>query len=404
MNHRERVLSALHHREPDRLPIDFGGHCDSTMMAVSYQKLRRELGLSPSITRVLDVVGQTAVIEDDVRDTLGVDTLPVTDQPKAWRKCTLTDGSPGECPARFQPQLLDDGSQVVFDGEGNITLRMPQGGFYFDPVYAPLADATGVQDIERQMDAIVNYDTPSHLDQTYEEVAEGAKALRERSDRALVGFFGGHLLQAGQVLRGWERFLEDLQANPTFAHAFLERATEAHLARLARYTATVGQVVDVILFEEDLGTQDRPLMRPAVYRKMLKPYMARLFAFAKSRCDAILMLHTDGAVAPLIPDFIEMGVEALNPVQVSAAGMDAATLKREFGRDLAFWGAGCDPQNVLPFAKPQQVMDEVRRRIDALAAGGGYVFAPVHNVQGEVPAENIAAMFRAAREHGAYGR
>ena len=400
MNNRERVLTALRHQEPDRIPIDFGGHCDSTMMAVSYQRLRKELGLAASTTRVLDVVGQTVLIEDDVRQTLGVDTTPVFDEPQSWRKCTLTDGSPGECPAKFQPQMQDDGSQVVFDAAGNITLRMPQGGFYFDPVYAPLADAASVRDIEKQMDAIVNYDTPSHIDKTYKEQASEIKALRESSDRALVGLFAGHLLQAGQVLRGWEKFLEDLQANPSFAHALLERLTEAHLERLERYMATVGQYLDVILFEDDLGMQDRPLMRPAVYRKMVKPYMAKLFAAAKSKCDAYLMLHTDGAVAPLIPDFIEMGVDALNPVQVSAANMDARTLKREFGRDLTFWGAGCDPQSVLPFGTPQQVMDEVKRRIDDLSPGGGYVFASIHNIQGEVPAENIAAMFQTAREYG----
>ncbi len=179
----------------------------------------------------------------------------VFDEPQSWRKCTLTDGSPGVCPAKFQPQPQDDGSQVVFDAVGNITLRMPQGGFYFDPVYAPLADAASVRDIEKQIDAIVNYDTPSHIDKAYEEQASEIKALRESSDRALVGLFAGHLLQAGQVLRGWEKFLEDLQANPSFAHALLERLTEAHLERLERYTATVGQYLDVILFEDDLGMQ-----------------------------------------------------------------------------------------------------------------------------------------------------
>jgi len=139
-----------------------------------------------------------------------------------------------------------------------------------------------------------------------------------------------------------------------------------------------------------------------VYREMVKPYHQKLFAFAKSRCDAYLLLHTDGAVAPFIPDFIEMGVDAINPVQVSATGMDSKALKREFGQDITFWGAGCDSQAILPFGSPQEVEDEVKRRIDDLAPGGGFVFAPIHNIQAGVPAENAVAMFRTARQYGVY--
>jgi uroporphyrinogen decarboxylase len=160
--------------------------------------------------------------------------------------------------------------------------------------------------------------------------------------------------------------------------------------------------VDVIHFEEDLGMQDRPLIGPMLYRQMIKPYHEKLFRYAKSRCDAYILLHTDGAVAPLIPDFIEMGVDAVNPVQVSAAGMDTKALKRAFGQDITFWGAGCDSQVVLPFGAPQEIADEVKRRIDDLAPGGGYVFSPIHNVQAGVPPENVVAMFEAAREHGIY--
>lgn len=402
MNRRERVLTALRHQEPDRVPIDFGGTCDSMIMAVSYQELRRHLGLGPSTTRVLDIYQQTAVIEEDVRQALGADLMPILNEPDEWREGTLADGAPAELPAKFRPQLQEDGSRVVLDAAGNVVAKMPQGGPYFDPVYAPLADATSVRDIEKHMDQIVNYDTPGHLDKSYEELANKAKALREDTDYALVGFFGGHILQAGQVLRGWETFLMDLLVNQKFAHALLEKLTEAHLQRLERYAATVGQYVDVIHFEEDLGMQDRPLMRPSLYRKMLKPYMKKLFSFARSRCDAYILLHTDGAVAPFMPDFIEMGVDAVNPVQVSAAGMDTKELKQEFGRDVTFWGAGCDSQAVLPFGTPKEVADEVKRRIDDLAPGGGFVFASIHNVQAGVPLENTVAMFKTAREYGVY--
>jgi uroporphyrinogen decarboxylase len=172
--------------------------------------------------------------------------------------------------------------------------------------------------------------------------------------------------------------------------------------RFEHFAKTVGRYVHVVHFEDDLGMQDRPLLRPELYRQAVKPYHARLFGFARANCDAYLLLHSDGAVAPLIPDFIEMGIDALNPIQVSAAGMNPGDLKRAFGRDITFWGGGCDSQTVLPFGTPQAVADEVKRRLDELAPGGGYVFSPIHNIQAGVPVENILALFQAAREYGVY--
>jgi uroporphyrinogen decarboxylase len=402
VNHRDRVLTALRHQEPDRVPIDFGGTGDSTIMAVAYQGLRRQLGLAPSTTRVIDVYQQTAVIEEDVRQALGVDVMPVFDEPNGWRRDTLPDGTPAEFPAKFRPRLQDDGSQVIFDSAGNVVLKMPKGGYYFDRVYAPLANATSVRDIERCMDDIENYDKPAHLDKSYEELAQKAAVLLHNTDYLLVGYFGGHILQAAQSLRGWDTFLMDLLVNQGFAHALMDKLLEAQLKRFEHYAATVGQYIHVVHLEEDLGMQDRPLMSPSLYRKMVKPYQEKLVSFIKSRCDAFILLHTDGAVAPLIPDFIEMGVDAVNPVQVSAAGMDTKELKKEFGRDITFWGAGCDSQTVLPFGTPEEVAEEVKRRIDDLAPGGGFVFSPIHNVQAEVPAENVVTMFKTALEYGVY--
>jgi uroporphyrinogen decarboxylase len=279
---------------------------------------------------------------------------------------------------------------------------MPTDGYYFDPVHSPLASATSVRDIERYWREIESYDRPDHLDMAYEELAAQARALRQNTDYLLVGYFGGHIFQAAQSLRGWQTFLVDLLKNEEFAAALMDHLVEANVRRFERYAATVGRYVHVIHFEDDLGMQDRPLLRPALYRRAVKPYHARLFRFARAHWDGHLLLHSDGAIAPLLPDLIDMGIDAVNPVQVSAAGMDPAHLKREFGRDLTFWGAGCDSQTVLPFGTPQQVASEVRRRIDALAPGGGYVFAPIHNIQPGVPPQNVAAMFRAALEHGAY--
>jgi uroporphyrinogen decarboxylase len=403
MNHRQRVLTSLRHQEPDRVPIDFGGTVDSTIMATSYQALRRHLGLEVSVTRVADIYQHTALVEEDVRRALGIDTMLVSDEPTAWRQGLLPDGSPAEFPSQFLPHRQKDGAWVTFDGAGNVVLKMPRDGHYFDPVYSPLADATSVRDIEKHIESIESYDRPSHLDKSYEALAEQAKELRERTDYLLVGFFGGHIFQAAQSLRGWETFLVDLLRNHKFAEALMDQLAEANIRRFEHYARTVGPYVDVIQFEDDLGMQDRPLLRPELYRAAVKPYHAKLFSYVKSKCDAYLLLHTDGAVSPFVPDFIEMGVDIMNPVQVSAAGMDTKALKRTFGKDITFWGAGCDSQEVLPFGTPEEVADEVKRRLDDLAPGGGYVFSPVHNVQFGVPTENIVAMFKVAREHGVYG-
>jgi uroporphyrinogen decarboxylase len=402
MNHRERVLTALDHQEPDRIPIDFGGTADSTISALTYQALRGVLGLPPTITHVQDVYQYTAIVEDDVRQALGADTAPVFDLPGQWRAGTLPDGTEARFPARFQPLRQPDGSQVVFDAAGTVVLKMPARGYYFDPVNSPLAGITSARDIDRCMAQIKRYDSPDHLDMGYEELARMARDLRERTDYLLVGFFGGHIFQAAQSLRGWDTFLMDLLINRPFAEALLERLCEANLRRFDQFARTVGRHVDVVHFEDDLGMQDRPLLRPELYRQAVKPYHSRLFRFARESCSARLLFHSDGAIAPLIPDLIEMGIDAINPVQVSAAGMDPARLKREFSRDIAFWGGGCDSQRVLPFGTPGEVADEVKRSIDALAPGGGFVFGPIHNVQAGVPLENLVTMFRVAREYGIY--
>ncbi len=402
MNHRERILTALSHKEPDRVPLDLGGTVDSTISAASYQGLRKSLDLSPSTTWVSEVCSMIAQIDEDVRQVLDIDTMPLWYEPREWRKSTLEDGSLAQFPAMFRPQRQEDGSQVVLNNHGTVVLKMPEGGYYFDPVYSPLAQATSIKDIENYIREIENYDRPDHLDKSYEELAEKARELNQNTDYFLVGFFGGHIFQAGQSLRGWEKFLVDLIDNRSFAEALMDNLVEANMKRFEHYAKTIGQYVHIIHFEDDLGMQDRPLMSPSMYRKLVKPYQRKLFSFVKSKTEARILYHTDGAVASLIPDFIEMGVDVLNPVQVSALGMGTKELKKEFGSDISFWGAGCDSQSILPFGTTGEVADEVKRRLDDLAPGGGFVFSSVHNIQEEVPPENVIVMFKTAKQFGAY--
>jgi len=291
---------------------------------------------------------------------------------------------------------------VILGSNGNVSLKRPADGHWFDSVSPPLAKLSSISEIETHVETIENFDTPDYHDKSCEELAKKAKELFENSDYLLVGQFAGRMFQASQFLRGWDLFLMDLVADPKFAQALMDTLTEANIRRFKHWAKTIGPYVQVVVFEDDLGMQDRPLISPDLYRRLVKPYHEKLYGFAKAHFDGYLMLHTDGFVSPFIPDFIEMGIDILNPIQISAIGLDTKDLKREYGQDIVFWGGGCESQNILPFGSPEDVREDVKRRMNDLAPGGGFVFSSVHNIQTEVPPENIVALFEAAKEFGAY--
>ena len=402
MNHRERVLAALRHQEPDRVPIDLGSTGDTGILVEPYRNLRRRLGLEPTTIRICNPISRVVYVEEDVRQALGIDVDGVYYQPNEWRRETLSDGSPVDVPARWTPETQEDGSRVIWDASGNVLFKTPSKGYYFEPMYSPLADATSVQDLEEHLDIIENYDRPSYLDMPYEDLEKVARDLYVNTDYLLVGFFGGHIFAGALQLRGYQNFLVDLIINSGFAEALMDRLAEGHMRRFARFAETVGKYLHVVHVEDDLGMQDRGMISPDVYRTHIKPYHSRLYQFIKQNCDAKLMLHTDGSVYSFIPDFIEMGIDILNPLQHTAKDMNARRLKAEFGDALTFWGGGCDTQRVLPYGTPTEVKEEVKRQIDELAPGGGFVFCQVHNIQPQTPVENIMAMYEAVREYGSY--
>jgi uroporphyrinogen decarboxylase len=371
-------------------------------MAVTYAKLRKHLGLGPGRIRVDGPAQIVIEMEEDIRQLFGADVLFIAHEPFQWREGQLVDGTPAELPAKFLPQRLQDESDVIFDRDGNVSMKRPADGHWFDTVHPPLGTATHIDEINAKLELIENFDTPDYHDKSYEELAKKAKALFENTDYLLAGQFAGRMFQASQFLRGWDLFLMDLIAEPKFAQALMDKLTEANIKRFEYWAKTVGPYVQVVVFEDDLGMQDRPLLNPELYRKLVKPYHEKLYGFAKTHFDGYIMLHTDGFVSPFIPDFIEMGIDILNPIQISAIGMNTKDLKREYGQDIIFWGGGCESQDVLPFGSPEDVKNDVKRRISDLAPGGGYVFSAVHNIQTEVPPENIVALFEAAQEYGNY--
>ncbi len=401
MTSRERVLAAVSRREPDRVPIDLGGTESSGLTGMAWHRLADHLGVDVGPgPDVLEPFQQVVRIDAALRERFGIDTLALFPEPRGWRDSKLGDGSPCRMPSGWEESVEADGARVLLGTDGKPAARMPAGGLYFDPVSAPLAGCETPADIEKHRAVVASFDLPAFCDEGVEATAERARRVHAEADSAVVFNFCCHFLAGGTILRGYEQYLIDLLAEPELAEALLEMLLEAYLERVDRYAPALKGHVDVILFNDDLGTQQGPIISPEVYRRLIKPRQAKLFGYAKKAFGAPIVFHSCGAISDFVRDLVEVGVDALNPVQVSAAGMDSARLKREFGKDICFWGGGCDSQKVLARGTPGEVREEVKRRIGDLAPGGGFVFTQVHNVQPDVPPENVVAMLETAREFG----
>ncbi|HUU53822.1 MAG TPA: uroporphyrinogen decarboxylase family protein [Armatimonadota bacterium] len=398
---RQRLLRSLDHEEPDRLPIDLGGTESSGLTAPAYNRLKRHLGL-PAGGRVFEPYQHVVLIEDEIKDRFGIAAYPVIFEPRRWRAAQLPDGSPCQVPGEWRTVVRRDGTEEALDPSGSVVGRRAAAGFHFDPVHPPLAHAASASDIAQHRDVIHRFDWPHFADETVAQMAERARQLRQASDRAAILNLQAHILAAGQLLRGFENFMSDLILDPGLVDALLTELVDGYCARADLLFPALAGLVDVILVNDDLGTQAGPMLSPDLYRKRIKPYQQRLFSHLKTVSGLPLLLHSCGSVRWAIPDLVGIGIDALNPVQVSAAGMDSAALKRDFGRDITFWGGGCDTQHVLNRGTPAEVREEVKRRIDDFAPGGGFVFTQVHNIQPEVSPENILAMLEAAAEFGGY--
>ncbi|MCC7156390.1 MAG: hypothetical protein IT161_17570 [Bryobacterales bacterium] len=404
MTGRERILRALNHQEPDRVPIDLSGHRSSGISAVAYPALREALGLPPRPIYVYDPVQQLAIVDDDVLDWAGADTVELgrgfCREEKWWTDWTLPGGIPCRMPVWAVPEP-DGADWILRAPKGHIMARMPEGSLHFDQTWWPFLD--GAEDLNRIEELYPEHmwtgvaSPPGPSVSSSEQFASGAKALRASTSRAIVGLFGGNLIEMGQFYYRMDNFLMMLAGEPARAHRFLDRLVEVHLKNLEKYLGAVGPYIDVINFGDDLGAQNCPQISPGMYREFFKPRHAAMWARARQLAPVKVMLHCCGAVRPLLPDLIGAGLDVINPVQISCRGMDAAGLKRDFGKDLAFWGGGCDTQRILPGGTPADVGAHVREQVRVLSPGGGFVFQQVHNIMGNVPPSNIIAMYEALR-------
>lgn len=410
MTSRERVVAALNHREADRVPVDFSGHRSSGIGAMAYARLREHLGLPSRIIRVYDPVQQLAIVDDDVLDRFGVDTIELGRgfalSDNDWRDWVLPDGTPCQMPAWALPER--DGERwVIRSTTGRVIAAMPDGALYFEQTYYPYLERADIDDIpgamrESMWCAVASPPGPLVAGtEGVQRLADGARQLRAKTTKAIIGLFGGNLLEMGQFMWRNDRFLMLLAEDPPQVHAFLDRLVELHLANLERFLGAVGGCIDVILFGDDLGMQAGPQISPAMYREYFKPRHKLLWTRAKELADVKVMLHCCGGVRELLPDLIDAGLDAINPVQISCAGMEAAGLKADFGAQMTFWGGGCDTQHVLLYGSPEEVRSHTEKQVRTLKPGGGFVFQQVHNILAGVPPENIVAMFDTARAHGA---
>lgn len=418
---RERVLRALNHQEPDRVPLDLGGSATTGMHVSSVYQLRQALHLDPPGTpvKVTEPYQMLGEIQPDLMDALGVDVValgrPTTlfgFKNEGWKPWTFFDGTPVLVPAAFNTDPEPNGDILMYP-EGDKTVppsgRMPKNGFYFDTIIRqPPID-------EGRLNPEDNLEEFGPLsDEELEHFRREAERLYTETDKAILANIGstgfGDIalvpapwLKYPKGIRDVAEWYMSTVARRDYVYRVFERQCEIALANLEKFYSVVGdRVAALFVTGTDFGMQTGPFISPQTYRDLYKPFHKQLNDWIHQHTSWKCFIHSCGSVTALLPDFIEAGFDILNPVQTSAAEMDPRRLKEQFGDRITFWGGGIDTQKTLPFGTPEQVKAEVRERIRIFGPGGGFVFNTIHNVQARIPAANLVALYEAVREYGSY--
>ncbi len=416
MTSKARLQAALEHRQPDRVPVDFGATFVTGMHVSVVHRLRqRLLGEPDHRVKVIEPYQMLGEIDDQLREALGIDVVGVLPrksifgtQARDWKPFTLFDGTPCLVSGDFNVTAAPDGGWYMYP-EGDTTVspsgHMPEGGYFFDAVVrqepideSRLNPADNCEEFGRLGPEDVAYFQQKAA--WFDERAEAGSILiipgTAFGDIALVP---APFLKHPKGIRDIAEWYISTKTRREYVHAIFEHQCEVALANLETLAGIFGDRVQVALITgTDFGTQRGPFISVGAYRELFQPYHRRVNEFIHRRTPWRTFIHSCGSVHALIPDFIAAGFDVLNPVQCSAADMDPARLKREFGRDIVFWGGGVDTQQTMAFGTPEQVYAEVRQRIDIFNQDGGFVFDAIHNVQGNTPIENVEAMFKAIRE------
>ena len=409
MTSRERILSAINHRQPDRIPVDLGATPSSGISMVAYQNLINHLGLKLD-NHVYDVIQEVTQPEMELLDLFKVDVLDIgrffNSSENYWQKLELIKGYPAFYPKWFNPEKQTDGSWLAPGSTGENIGKMPAGATFFDQLIFPYLNGypDNYANISFEMSrtswggfGFPPYDRINEKD-FWKTLRETIIMEKSKTDKALLIGVGCNLFEWGTFLRRIDNFLMDLFLDPVNAHRLLDSLLEMHLGFLAKICDAVGDLVDIVKFGDDLGTNTGPFIPNEIYNEFFKPRHKMMCDYVKAHTSAHTMLHCCGGIYELIPELIEAGFEILNPIQINAINMEPERLKKEFGRELTFWGGGVNTQGVLNLGTPQQVKDQVKRNIDIFSKDGGYVFNTVHNIMPDVPPQNIIAMFEAIHE------
>jgi uroporphyrinogen decarboxylase len=397
MTPRERVLATIQQQVPDRIPVDLGGMRSTGIMAIAYKQLKDYLQFFDGEILVFDPSQQLALVEEPIRKKFGCDVVLLDEGLlQGWRDYTLMNGLPAKICKDFLTEPDGDGGEFCVGETGKKIRHRSHNSFYFDPIYFPLKDAFRKEDLE-------NFEWPVLTNKSLRRLQEAGKYLYENSEYAILGTFGGSFVETGQDLQGWESFMMNMIANPSFINYFLDKMLETHLINIELYLDAVGDYIQIIQMGGDLGTQEAPQMNPDIYYDMIQPRQKILWSrIHELKPNLSIFLHSCGAISELIPGIIDAGCDILNPVQISAKGMNPQKLKKEYGDHICFWGGGCDTQNVLPFETPEKVYNHTAENIRIFKQDGGFVFSQVHNIQANVSPENILAMFQAVWDNWNY--
>lgn len=412
MTSRERVLAAINHNEPDRIPIDLGATPSSGISAIAYSNLIKYIGRNDLPVWIYDVVQQLAQPHEDIINYFNVDVLDIgrafNVNESDWKPTTLANGAQAFYPKWFNPVKQEDGSFVTLDDDGErILSKMPIGATFFDQTYFPYIDGypSSYETLDAEMNRVMwARDAHSPWDHAgdsdfWDQLRKKAVHLRETTDKALMIVCGCNLFEWGTFLRRMDNFLMDLMCDHYNVEKLLDELMKRHLATLEKVCATVGDVVDIIRFGDDLGMTSGPFMDVDTYRMLFKPRHKMLCDYVKTHSKMHTFIHSCGSISLLMPDLIEAGIEIFNPVQTNAFNMEPEFLKKEFGQECTFWGGGIETVGVLNNESVEAVKEQVLERLEIFSKGGGFVFNTVHNILPDVPPENIVAMFEAIKTY-----
>lgn len=390
MTSKERIIKAINHEETDKIPVDLGGSIQSTIHVYAYSDLKRALGIESGNVEIMDTFILAVNVEDSVREALQIDTLPIlcpidclgvrTDVGK--KEWVMPSGLKVLVSKDFSPVQQADGSYLL--ERGGFQFKLPQNGYYFDTIKYALQDAKTIKDIEK------NFDFTGYTEKEAEYFKKEAKKLKG-TDKAVIGDVFASF--SAEDTFGYEKAFMNLILEKDLTIYFIERSTDMFIRNFNVFYEAVGDVVDIMMMHKDMGSQNGPMVSPKIASEIFFPYFKKFVRHVKEKSDYFVMMHNCGSIYEFIPSLIDCGIDILNPVQITAKDMEPEKLKREFGKDICFWGGGVDTQHVLPYESEEEVRKQVRENARVFSKEGGYVFTPVHCIQAKVPTGNIIAAF-----------